>query len=80
MTPKPHSCGSCPARWSGANTCHCAADGCHLTFAGITAFDFHQVRHVCLTERQLASRGYVEVRPGVIGRPTPAETPKDGRL
>lgn len=37
----PYAC-RCGARWSGYNTCHCPADGCHATFTGITAFDKHR--------------------------------------
>jgi hypothetical protein len=42
----PHSCGRCPARWSGANTAHCG--GCHQTFGGVRAFDLHRRGGVCL--------------------------------
>jgi hypothetical protein len=41
-TPPPFGCPRCDARWGGANTAHCSAEGCHRTFSGITAFDQHR--------------------------------------
>jgi hypothetical protein len=37
----PNSC-RCGDRWSGTNTCHCGATGCHQTFVGVGAFDRHR--------------------------------------
>lgn len=59
-------CPRCAAKWTGQNTCHCAA--CHITFSGYTAFDVHRSgshargeRH-CLTMEKAglvdAGRGY----------------------
>lgn len=38
-----HGCG---ARWSGANTSHCAR--CHRTFSGVAGFDDHRKDGQCL--------------------------------
>lgn len=63
----PHSCGKCPARWSGAKFCHCRA--CHRTFTTPANFDRHLTgkpdRPVCNSVTQ----GLVELRPGVWGTP-----------
>ncbi len=37
----PNRC-RCGTRWSGSNTCHCAATACHRTFTGVGAFDAHR--------------------------------------
>ena len=63
-------CGTCPARWGGTSTAHCSR--CHLTFSGVTGFDFHQVGERCRSKRELFGLGYRETRPGVLGLPTPA--------
>lgn len=42
--PHSHRCG---ARWSGSQTCHCAAPGCCRTFTGIGAFDRHRRGGTC---------------------------------
>ncbi len=42
----PNSC-RCGARWSGTNTSHCAATGCHYTFTGLGDFDRHRKGGVC---------------------------------
>lgn len=36
------SCAGCGASWTGSRPCHCAAPGCHQTFAGLTLFDAHR--------------------------------------
>jgi hypothetical protein len=59
----PHHCGRCDARWTGANVCHCAKPGCHLTFGGVGPFDAHQINGKCLNVT--ASRNFYESRPGV---------------
>jgi hypothetical protein len=52
-----HSCGKCKKRWTGLARSHCG--GCHETFAGIRAFDLHQVGgNPCLDP---AVKGMVEV-------------------
>lgn len=51
------SCGRCKKTWTGLARCHCGA--CHETFAGIKAFDSHQVGgNPCLDP---ALRGMVAV-------------------
>lgn len=37
-----HSCGGCPATWTGQSRAHCAAPGCHRTFSGASTFDQHR--------------------------------------
>jgi hypothetical protein len=41
------SCGKCKSEWTGEGRCHCGH--CHLTFAGLAAFDRHQqnVKGLC---------------------------------
>lgn len=36
----PHTCGTCPATWTGIGPCHCS--GCHVTFSGVRLFDTHR--------------------------------------
>jgi hypothetical protein len=38
----PNTCGTCTATWTGTTRCHCAAPGCHRTFAGVRLFDTHR--------------------------------------
>lgn len=60
----PHHCPRCPSRWNGANTSHCTS--CHITFAGVSAFDAHRdgtaSHRVCLPPERaglvLADRSY----------------------
>lgn len=40
-----HTCGGCPARWTGTSTAHCA--GCHHTFSSVTGFDTHRRQGQC---------------------------------
>ena len=35
-------CPKCNAWWTGINTCHCTADGCHRTFTSQAAADRHR--------------------------------------
>lgn len=35
-------CGGCGATWYGSRACHCAAPGCHRTFATVGLFDAHR--------------------------------------
>lgn len=48
-TRRPHRCGGCTERWSGSAVCHCS--GCHRTFTGLTAFDYHQTEKGCRDPR-----------------------------
>jgi hypothetical protein len=32
----------CGAQWTARGAAHCAAPGCHRTFAGVTLFDAHR--------------------------------------
>lgn len=36
------TCSGCDAAWSGVGRAHCAADGCHRTFATASLFDLHR--------------------------------------
>lgn len=68
-----HKCGKCPARWDGANFCHCPE--CHRTFTGITGFDLHRVgtlddRRCDVNQRdKRRNLRLVESRPGIWGAP-----------
>lgn len=55
MTTLPHSCGGCPARWSGLGTAHCGA--CHISTTGLSAFSAHRRGGKCLLP---ADAGLVE--------------------
>ncbi len=44
---RPWGC-RCGSRWGGLNTCHCAADGCHRTFSGVSTFDRHRRDGRCI--------------------------------
>jgi len=51
----------CGAWWTGYKTTHCAAEGCHQTFTGVTAFDKHwtpQHRHPSGAGLVLVDRAY----------------------
>lgn len=48
-TVRPHRCGGCQERWSGASVCHCAA--CHRTFTGVGPFDYHRAGNQCRDPR-----------------------------
>lgn len=77
MTKLPHSCGKCDARWSGLNTAHCAADGCHRTFSGVSAFDLHRIggvdnRSCDVTQRDKSGDlKLVQKESGTWGYPSP---------
>lgn len=75
--PLPHGC-RCGARWGGSNTAHCAAVGCHRTFAAVGGFDAHRRDGRCLDP---ATIGMAQV----AGRPYqcwgyPADESTTGRL
>lgn len=36
------TCSGCDTTWTGATRCHCSAEGCHRTFAGLGLFDRHR--------------------------------------
>lgn len=36
------TCGGCDATWTGTGRAHCAASGCHRTFAAAALFDLHR--------------------------------------
>jgi hypothetical protein len=48
----PNSCSGCGASWTGVTVAHCAADGCHQTFASPGLFDQHRE-----TTRDLTDQG-----------------------
>lgn len=56
-----HRC-SCGATWARAADCHCAR--CHVTFAGLAAFDTHRSHDFCWPGWPFGMR---ETRPGVWG-------------
>lgn len=37
-----NSCSACDRTWTALGAAHCAAEGCHQTFAGATLFDRHR--------------------------------------
>lgn len=37
-----NTCSGCPATWTAPTAAHCAADGCHQTFAAVSLFDKHR--------------------------------------
>lgn len=43
-----YGCGGCALRWGGSRTAHCAADGCHQTFTGLSTFNKHRSRGKCM--------------------------------
>jgi hypothetical protein len=47
-----HTCGGCPARWSGERTSHCGS-GCHRTFTGVGNFDAHRSGGRCLDPAEI---------------------------
>jgi hypothetical protein len=72
-------CTECGAEWFGYAICHCAT--CHLTFGGVTGFDFHRIgrdddRH-CRTPEELTEAGYQPNTSGHWRIPAPAELWKD---
>lgn len=40
--PTPNTCGGCDATWTAPRAAHCAAMGCHRTFASVALFDSHR--------------------------------------
>lgn len=42
-----HAC-RCGKTWTGANTSHCSASGCHKTFTSVSSFDRHRHNGHCL--------------------------------
>jgi hypothetical protein len=40
--PAPNTCGGCDAVWTATLAAHCAAPGCHRTFASVGLFDSHR--------------------------------------
>lgn len=50
----PYRCGGCPNTWTGLAMAHCSA--CHRTFSGVSGFDQHRLRGVCVNP---AERGLV---------------------
>lgn len=55
-------CGQCDARWTGQNTAHCMAQGCHQTFTGITAFDAHRTGSHTESGERIVDKGKTEPR------------------
>jgi hypothetical protein len=72
------TCSGCTSQWTGAGRAHCAAEGCHRTFTGVTAFEQHRgaisegaPRGFC---HDPVSLGMVERKPNLWG--APAMTPE----
>lgn len=51
----PHTCGTCPATWTGIGPCHCS--GCHITWSGIRLFDTHRRADRCLDPASMLTGG-----------------------
>ena len=68
-------CRHCGEQWTGFGTCHCSS--CHMTFAGIDAFDQHRVgTHARRSCADPATRGLIKIRrPHWTGWGHPADTP-----
>ncbi|MDJ0413823.1 hypothetical protein [Rhodococcus opacus] len=69
------TCPTCEAVWGGMNTGHCGGrDGCHHTFASLSAFDLHRHGGHCRTPQDaglvLTDRAYVR-----FGHPADTERP-----
>jgi hypothetical protein len=41
-------CNGCTNTWTGVSAAHCGAAGCHETFAGVGAFDYHRRGGTCV--------------------------------
>lgn len=54
------TCSGCEATWTGVTTAHCAADGCHQTFASVALFDAHRSqdgeRGACIPPAEVQGR------------------------
>lgn len=77
-----YHCHGCGRHWSGLSEAHCAADGCHEHFSGVTHFDTHRVNGVCVWPGGIyhsAGRPYLRLveRPGGPTWVSFEERPKD---
>lgn len=54
------TCGGCDTRWTAPNAAHCAARGCHQTFASVNLFDAHRSqegeRGACIPPAEVQGR------------------------
>lgn len=71
-----HTCGRCPARWTGDTMAHCGS--CCQMFGSVHGFDEHRVGtgryRRCLTRGELGRLGYQQNPRGVWRIPRPAES------
>jgi hypothetical protein len=66
------TCSACTAEWTGLTRAHCAALGCHQTFASVALFDAHRsaagLHGACLAPAHVLTKTgkrVMELRDGV---------------